>query len=67
MSQCLRLAAASVSVKARKGEVDAISSCQFGVVVPRPRLPAEVMRPASVRVPAFRVENASAPLPVVKF
>ena len=32
-----------------------------------PRLPDEVKRAASVRVPLFRVEKARSPLPVLKF
>ena len=38
-----------------------------GEVVPMPRLPALVNRPASVKMPDRSVENARSPFPVVKF
>ena len=38
-----------------------------GLEVPTPRLPVEVMRSASVKVPAFRVEKAKSPFPPLKF
>ena len=41
-SQCLRLAEALVSERAREGRVPATWRSQFGVVVPTPRLPEPV-------------------------
>ena len=66
-SQCLRLADAEVSVRAKEGLVPATWRSQLGVVVPMPTEPVSSMRMASVKPPARSVEKARFPFPVLKF
>ena len=60
MSQCLAFTAASVSVMAMYGVMEATFSVQFGDVVPMPKL-RSVNLPTSLSAPPRSVENERAP------